>query len=75
VGKLEVPTDNGHPGTFRIELYPDQAELVDGIVLNADRPSFLALAEVFRQMADSVRQEPIFIWAIHMTPSQVPAGS
>ena len=50
---MEIPFDNGHPGKYQIELYPGQAEQGDGIVLNADRAGFLALAEVFRQLADS----------------------
>ena len=49
---MEIPFDNGHPGKYQIELYPEQAEHGDGIVLSADREGFLALAEVFRQLAE-----------------------
>ena len=49
---MRIPFDNGSLGKYQIELYPDQAENGDGIVLNADREGFLALAEIFRQMAE-----------------------
>lgn len=56
---MDIPFDNSHPGEYQIELYAADAEHGDGIVLNADRAGFLALAEVFRQMAE--RPEPTHI--------------
>jgi hypothetical protein len=50
---MQIPFDNGHPGKYKIEIFPDEAELGDGVILNADSAGFLALAEVFRQMADA----------------------
>ena len=48
---MHIPFDFGNAGKYRIELYPQDAELGDGIVLCADRAGFLALAEVFRELA------------------------
>lgn len=51
---MQIPFDDEeHPGKYRIELFPEQAEHGGGIVLCADREGFLALADVFRQMAQS----------------------
>ena len=50
---MQIPFDNGPPGKYQIELFLDEADLGDGIILDADRAGFLALAEVFRQMADA----------------------
>ena len=38
---------------YEIDLYPDEAEAGDGIVLVANREGLLALADVFQQLAAS----------------------
>ena len=50
---MYIPFDNGNQGKYQIELFPEHAELGDGIVLCADREGFLALAEMFRQLAEA----------------------
>ncbi len=65
---MEIPFDNGHPGTYRIDLYPEQAGRGDGMVLAADRAGFLALAEVFRQMASAPDGTHLHLGYAHDTP-------
>lgn len=62
---MQIPFDNGRSDKYQIELFPDEAEHGDGIILNADRAGFLSLAEVFRQMADAP-QKHMFIWVTRM---------
>ena len=48
---ISIPFDNDSSGRYEAEIYPEAAELGDGIVLAADREGFAALAKVFAQLA------------------------
>ena len=66
---MEVPFDNGHPGRYQIEIFPERSELGDDVVLNADRAGFLALAEVFLKLAQEESETHIHLGDTSENPS------
>ena len=55
---MQIPFDQPNSNAkYEIDLRPDQAESGDGIIVVANREGLLALAETFRQLAES--SEPV----------------
>ena len=51
---MQIPFDQPNSNAkYEVDLRPDQAESGDGIILAANREGLLALAETFRQLAES----------------------
>ncbi|MEO0973900.1 MAG: hypothetical protein AAFX85_12475 [Pseudomonadota bacterium] len=51
-GSITIPFDSGDAGRFQLEVYPDQVESGDGVVLALDREACRSFARVFSQLAE-----------------------
>lgn len=47
---ITVPFDHGDGGQYEVEIYPDDAEFGDGVILVANREACLTLASIFGQL-------------------------
>ena len=49
---IAIPFDSGRAGRFEFEVYPDQIEAGDAVVLALDREACRSFAAVFTQLAE-----------------------
>ena len=49
---ITIPFDSGQAGRFEFEVYPDQVEAGDAVVLALDREACRSFAAIFAQLAE-----------------------
>ena len=54
---IAIPFDLGNAGRYEIEIFPEDADAGDGIVLAVDKTACASLAQVFGQLATGDYQD------------------
>lgn len=49
---ITIPFDSGDAGRYELEVYPEQVESGDAVVLALDRAACRSFAEIFSQLAE-----------------------
>ena len=72
---IEVPFDNGKAGKYEFQIYPDDADTGDAVVLSVDRQACRSLAKIFGQLSSGSYDDG---YHVHLgwdeTDTQAPVG-